>query len=823
MSVTLAVSGSDLTVSGSLSLWDTVDFVTSGTDLGGISAWLHIADGARPLSYRKQRVVVPVELTVADGNGSASVELNTALLLSLFRNSEETASLWIGIWDNTSEKWIASGPVDIAWAPQPHGTVPVAVVESYALAGEAQDLVDAHDADDEAHAALFAETVSRATANGQALADANRFEVGQFIGAAWVFCVKTGTQLKAWLKTYFDGLYATLVHADRHAAAGADPVTLAAIQAQLDAALPPTYGADNKLATMADIPEGGGGAAVTVEHISAASFTPTSGKHYVCANDVEVLAPAAPLGTELWESSITLEAGAMLSYPVGWRVGGFADPDGGNRCRIAYANGANWYLDWEAAYTQTSGSIVYVSTAGNDANDGFSWALAKRTPAAAFLVVPAGGQVWIATGTYNAATVVGFVLPENVTVYGGFAGTEATVAERSRTPDGDGIGAAIFGNPTVLTNTLDVTPGALYVIFAATGTGGTPATLDGLTIGPGKIGVHCAAAGACSLVDCLVTGCVNAGSTSNGGGLYGATATACTIQSCSAGRYGGGAYSCTCTNCAFTGNSASYGGGAYSCTCTNCAFTGNSASDAGGGAYSGTCTNCAFTGNSASNAGGGASSCTCTNCAFTGNSVSNAGGGASSCTCTNCAFTGNSAPNGGGAYSCTCTNCAFTGNSASNAGGGASSCTCTNCLLVRNTTGATNNGHAAYGCTLVNCALLHNGGTGTALTAAMTAQRSCLYWRNTGTINGTDTTPIADASLGLASFAAPLDIAAGLPTGDDIALLDAAVVAHGYDHAAGSAAIDAGTNSYNTTTLDIRNRTRIVNTTIDCGAYEYQG
>ena len=737
MSVTLAVSGSDLTVSGSLSLWDTVDFVTSGTDLGGISAWLHIADGARPLSYRKQRVVVPVELTVADGNGSASVELNTALLLSLFRNSEETASLWIGIWDNTSEKWIASGPVDIAWAPQPHGTVPVAVVESYALAGEAQDLVDAHDADDEAHAALFAETVSRATANGQALADANRFEVGQFIGAAWVFCVKTGTQLKAWLKTYFDGLYATLVHADRHAAAGADPVTLAAIQAQLDAALPPTYGADNKLATMADIPEGGGGAAVTVEHISAASFTPTSGKHYVCANDVEVLAPAAPLGTELWESSITLEAGAMLSYPVGWRVGGFADPDGGNRCRIAYANGANWYLDWEAAYTQTSGSIVYVSTAGNDANDGFSWALAKRTPAAAFLVVPAGGQVWIATGTYNAATVVGFVLPENVTVYGGFAGTEATVAERSRTPDGDGIGAAIFGNPTVLTNTLDVTPGALYVIFAATGTGGTPATLDGLTIGPGKIGVHCAAAGACSLVDCLVTGCVNAGSTSNGGGLYGATATACTIQSCSAGRYGGGA---------------------YSCTCTNCAFTGNSASDAGGGAYSGTCTNCAFT-----------------------------------------------------------------GNSVSNAGGGASSCTCTNCLLVRNTTGATNNGHAAYGCTLVNCALLHNGGTGTALTAAMTAQRSCLYWRNTGTINGTDTTPIADASLGLASFAAPLDIAAGLPTGDDIALLDAAVVAHGYDHAAGSAAIDAGTNSYNTTTLDIRNRTRIVNTTIDCGAYEYQG
>ena len=213
MSVTLAVSGSTLTVSGTLFLWDTIDFVTSGTDLGGISAWLHIADGARPLSYRKQRVVVPTELMVADGDGSASIDLNTALLLSLFRNSEETASLWIGIWDNTSEKWIASGTADISWAPQPHGTVPVAVVESYALAGEAQDLVDAHDADDEAHAALFAETVTRTTADGDALADANRFEVGQYIGAVWVYCVKTGTQVKAWLKTYFDTLYTAAAHA----------------------------------------------------------------------------------------------------------------------------------------------------------------------------------------------------------------------------------------------------------------------------------------------------------------------------------------------------------------------------------------------------------------------------------------------------------------------------------------------------------------------------------------------------------------------------------------------------------------------------------
>jgi hypothetical protein len=50
----------------------------------------------------------------------------------------------------------------------------------------------------------------RAQADGSALGDTNRFEIGQLIGATWVYCVKTGTQIKSWLKSYFDTLYCAL-------------------------------------------------------------------------------------------------------------------------------------------------------------------------------------------------------------------------------------------------------------------------------------------------------------------------------------------------------------------------------------------------------------------------------------------------------------------------------------------------------------------------------------------------------------------------------------------------------------------------------------
>jgi len=71
-------------------------------------------------------------------------------------------------------------------------------------------------------------------------------------------------------------------------------------------------------------------------------------------------------------------------------------------------------------------TVIHVSTAGNDGNDGFTWATAKRTIQMGLNVALIGGEVWVAEGIY----------PEYVSfygyadLYGGFAGNELTREER---------------------------------------------------------------------------------------------------------------------------------------------------------------------------------------------------------------------------------------------------------------------------------------------------------------------------------------------------------------------------------------------------------
>lgn len=524
-------------------------------------------------------------------------------------------------------------------------------------------------------------------------------------------------------------------HADTHAAGQSDELTLAAIDSDLAAALPPVYGAGNKLATMSDIIP-----PVTVQHISAASFTPVDNMHYICADDVEVLAPATPVTTNLWESSITFEAGAALTFPAGWRVSRTADPVGGNRCRISYANDANWYLDWEASYSTaptppTPGSAIYVSKDGNDANDGSSWAQAKLTPQAAFNIASSGNQVWIAQGTYNAATTNGFAPPAGLTIYGGFYGNETAVADRAKTADPDGIGAAVFTYPTILTNSLAVTPGALYVIYANIAPAGTPCTFNGFTITDGKCGVYGTSGGSVMMVDCIISGLSNTGVASDGGGLQNANATSCTITSCSAGRYGGGAHNATVLNCVFTGCSAvTAGGGVNSCNVTNCIFTSNSSAN-GGGAYISTINNCQFITNTVTVSGGGAHTCSCSNSTFTSNTAVTSGGGGYGSTYINCAFTTNSTPGVGGGVSnfASCTNCTFTGNTAvSYAGGANTGTTLTNCTFTSNSTstsyaGAVFNVTTITGCTFTNNSSITNSGA----VSTFLTMTNCTFTGNT--------------------------------------------------------------------------------------------
>jgi len=221
-----------------------------------------------------------------------------------------------------------------------------------------------------------------------------------------------------------------------------------------------------------------------------------------------------------------------------------------------------------------------------------------------------------------------------------------------------------------------------------------------------------------------------------------------------------------------TGFTLTHGGGGVSCTSpnaflTNCVITGNA-----GGAYLSTLYNCTLTGNSTPADGGGASDSTLYNCTLSGNKAS-AGGGASGCTLYNCALTGNSAEGGagGGAIECTLYNCTLTGNSApGNYGGGARVCMLYNCIAYFNTASVGPN-YDSYSTLNYCCTTPDPGGVGN----------------------------ITKAPLFVDYTHGNLRLQSNCPC------------------------INAGNNAYVTTTTDLDGNPRIVNGTVDIGAYEYQG
>ena len=223
-------------------------------------------------------------------------------------------------------------------------------------------------------------------------------------------------------------------------------------------------------------------------------------------------------------------------------------------------------------------------------------------------------------------------------------------------------------------------------------------------------------------------------------------------------------------------------GGAIFCyssspTVTNCTFSGNSADFQSGAIYcdgsSPTITNCAFSGNDAAH--GGAIFCY-----------------SSSPTVTNCTFSGNSADFGGAIYcdssSPRAANCTFSGNSAGD--GGAIFCyynsspTLNNCILWGNTAGG--GGDEVYiedsgsSCTLNYCCVEPGGYDN----AGTITENSCIN----------DNPQFEDAAGGNLRLQ---------PT---------------------SPCIDKGNNNYVPAgvTTDLDGNPRIVNSTVDIGAYEYQ-
>jgi parallel beta-helix repeat protein len=248
------------------------------------------------------------------------------------------------------------------------------------------------------------------------------------------------------------------------------------------------------------------------------------------------------------------------------------------------------------AYERCIPGAQHVWPAGNDANDGLTWATAKQTVRAGLNAAIAGEQVWVAAGTY----VETIALSPGVALYGGFAGTETDLAQRNWK-----------ANETILDGN------QAGSVVTASGVIGPDARLDGFTIRNGKAasgGGICCSGGSPTIVNNTVT--ANS-ATSTGGGIYGSASSMVvannTVTSNEAPT-GGGIY-CTAGSPLIRDNliARNLGGGVYSFSSSAMllgnTIAGNTASQGGGGircqgSVAGTIANNVIVGNSAMVGGG---------------------------------------------------------------------------------------------------------------------------------------------------------------------------------------------------------------------------
>ncbi|MEZ4960683.1 MAG: T9SS type A sorting domain-containing protein [Saprospiraceae bacterium] len=379
--------------------------------------------------------------------------------------------------------------------------------------------------------------------------------------------------------------------------------------------------------------------------------------------------------THQYVSAYTLDGGlnwtVIDSFPL--NAVEFVSPDAGWAGKILsheYEGNPVLYK-WSGPLT---GNRLFVNDDAAGLNNGTSWADAFTDLQSALAIAEEGNEIWVAEGTYlpGSDPTATFLMDKNISLFGGFAGTETALAERGDPADHPTILSGDLNGDDVVDDFVTNRGDNVMTVVTMTAAVTNETVMDGFTISNGQ------ADG------------TGSGLQRSGGGLYctgSPIVRQCRFEQNVAFEQGGGAWVqnsfsqiIVIENCQFDKNTANAGGGVQinssmfnmeGCNFSNNETrTGNSEDD-GGGMWvvnsHGDLSNTAFTNNNANDFGGGLGVYMAPG--FNGGTINMRG----------CLFENNSSDrlDGGASFSCrgnnsffTISNCEFIGNTGVNDGGG---------------------------------------------------------------------------------------------------------------------------------------------------------